>query len=63
MLSPNDTRVPEALFIAAKANESYKYGCSGWEHDAELRKEAASLLKEKYPNSEWALKLREMDQK
>jgi hypothetical protein len=60
--SPNDARVPEALFIAVKANESYKYGCSGWEHDEELRKEAASLLKERYPNSEWAIKLREMEQ-
>ena len=61
-VSPNDARVPEALFIAVKANESYKYGCSGWEHDEKLREAAASLLREKYPSSVWALKLREMEQ-
>jgi len=60
--SPNDTRVPEALFIATKANERYKYGCGGWEHDDQVREDAASLLKERYPNSVWALKLREMEQ-
>jgi hypothetical protein len=62
-LSPNDTRVPEALFIAVMANESYKYGCNAWEHDEEIRNEAAWLLNEMYPNSVWALKLREVEQK
>ena len=61
-LNPNDSRVPEALFIAAKANESYKYGCSGWEHDEKIRQEAASLLLERYPNSVWALRLKETEQ-
>lgn len=60
--NPNDSRVPEALFIAAKANESYKYGCNGWNNDDIVRKEAASLLVERYPNSVWAMKLLEMEQ-
>ena len=56
---PGDTRVPEALFIAAKANESYKYGCNGWEHDEELKLEAERILLEKYGNSPWAAKVRD----
>lgn len=59
---PQDPRVPEALFIAAMANQSYKYGCGGWEHDDELRQEAEALLREKYPTSLWALKLQELQQ-
>lgn len=59
---PADSRLPEALFIAVMANQSFKYGCGGWEHDDQVREDAASLLKERYPNSVWANKLREMEQ-
>jgi len=57
--SPSDPRVPEALFVAAMANQSYKYGCSGWEYDADLQAEAEELLLERYSSSPWAAKLRE----
>jgi hypothetical protein len=59
---PTDPRLPEALFVAAMANRSYKYGCGGWEHDADLEAEAEGLLLERYPNSSWAAKLRESEQ-
>jgi hypothetical protein len=55
--SPKDPRIPEALFIAAKANESYKYGCGGWENDKETQAEAVSILVANYPNSPWTAKL------
>jgi len=55
--SPTDERVPEALFIAAKANGQYKYGCSGWEYDRDTSEELGTMLRENYPNSEWTLKL------
>ena len=48
--SPSDPRLPEALFIATKANETYKYGCDGWDHDEETRKTAEKLLRERYPS-------------
>ncbi|HEX6731222.1 MAG TPA: hypothetical protein VF074_14455, partial [Pyrinomonadaceae bacterium] len=59
---PNDPRLAEALFIAARANESYKYGCSGWENDEELRSELERILRERYSGSSWAAKLNERDQ-
>ena len=55
--SPTDERAPEALFIAAKANGQYKYGCSGWEYDRDTSEELGKMLRENYPSSEWALKL------
>jgi hypothetical protein len=55
--SPNDPRIPEALFIAAKANESYKYGCGGWENDKETQAEAIAILRERYPHSPWTARL------
>jgi hypothetical protein len=58
--SPNDPRVAEALFIAFMANESYKYGCNGWEHDLEIQREAERLLREKYAASGWTAKLPEL---
>jgi len=58
---PRDPRLPEALFIAAKANESYKYGCGGWEQDEELRGELERVLKAQYAGSSWAAKLDERD--
>jgi hypothetical protein len=55
--SPEDPRVPEALYIAVHANASYKYGCNGWSNDEKTRKEAEMLLRSKYPESPWTAKL------
>ena len=55
--APNDPRLPEALFIAVKANESYKYGCDGWSSDEEIRKSAEAILRERYPLNSWTAKL------
>lgn len=55
--SPTDERVPEALFIAAKANGQYKYGCNSWEYDRDTSEQLEKILRENYPNSEWTLKL------
>ena len=54
---PSDPRIPEALFIAGKANQSYKYGCNGWENDKETEQEAIKILSEQYPQSPWTAKL------
>ncbi|HYW73780.1 MAG TPA: hypothetical protein VE961_22350, partial [Pyrinomonadaceae bacterium] len=59
--SPDDPRIPEALFIAFMANESYKYGCNGWEHDEEIQSAATNLLRQKYAASSWTAKLPERD--
>jgi len=55
--SPADPRMPEALYIAIQANKSYKYGCGSWEQDEDTRNELEELLKEKYPNSSWSVRL------
>ncbi|HEV7396972.1 MAG TPA: hypothetical protein VGN86_10715 [Pyrinomonadaceae bacterium] len=55
--APEDRRIPEALFIAARANDSYKYGCSSWDHDEETKSAAEKLLRERYGSSVWAGKL------
>jgi hypothetical protein len=60
--SPTDPRIPEALFIGAQANQSYKYGCGGWEQDEEIRTKLEKLLREKYPQSKWAVKLNDVSQ-
>jgi len=60
--SPNDPRLPEALFIAVRANQEYKYGCDGWGHDEETRTALEKVLFEKYPNSPWTVKLYAQDQ-
>ena len=57
--SPNDPRIPEALYIAVQANQSYKYGCDSWEQDEETRLKLEALLREKYPQSSWTAKLEE----
>jgi hypothetical protein len=57
--SPDDPRIPEAVYIAVQANQSYKYGCGSWEQDEETRTKLETLLKEKYPNSPWTAKLNE----
>ena len=55
--SPDDPDVPEALFIAVQANQSYKYGCNSWEFDADTKTEAEKLLRERYADSPWTAKL------
>ena len=55
--SPDDPRLSEALFIAIKANDQYKYGCDGWSYDDETRTSAEAMLRERYPLSSWAAKL------
>ena len=55
--SPNDARIPEALYIGAKANESYKYGCNGWDHDEKSKTELESILRRRYPMNPWTAKL------
>ncbi len=55
--SPEDPRIPEALFIAIKANEGYKYGCDMWEGDDERRAQLTDLLNQHYPQSPWTAKL------
>jgi hypothetical protein len=59
--SPADPRIPEALFTAVKANESYKYGCNGWDNDEATRKTAEKMLRRRYPHSPWTAKLNERD--
>lgn len=59
--SPGDRRVPEALFIAVKANQSYKYGCSGWDFDEETRNAADAILRERYERSPWTAKLEPLE--
>ena len=57
--SPSDPRLPEALFIAVKANESYKYGCDSWNFDEVTRNKALSLLRKRFPLSPWTVKLKD----
>jgi hypothetical protein len=57
--SPLDPRIPEALFIAVKANESYKFGCDGWEFDEKTKAAAETLLRKRYEHSAWTAKLGE----
>jgi len=59
--SPLDPRVPEALFIAVKANEQYKYGCASWTYDEKTNSAAAALLRHRYEHSPWTAKLRDTD--
>jgi hypothetical protein len=61
--SADDERIPEALFIAFRANEGYKYGCTGWSRDEEIQAQAAQLLNERYPSSPWTAKLPRPDDK
>jgi len=59
--SPLDPRLPEALFIAVKANSQYKYGCNGWEYDENTKNAAEALLHRRYDHSPWTAKLRDTD--
>src|SRR5262249_30734547 len=51
--SPADPRIPEALFIAVRANDQYKYGCGGWEYDEATRNTAETMLRQHYAQSPW----------
>lgn len=57
--SPSDPRIPEALFIAFKANDEYKYGCNSWEYDETTRNTAETMLRDRYSHSPWIAKLDE----
>lgn len=59
--SPLDPRLPEALFIAVKANSQYKYGCNGWEYDEKTKNAAEALLRHRYAHNPWTAKLRDTD--
>jgi hypothetical protein len=52
--SPNDKRIPEALYLMVKANGWNKYGCG---NNEELKESIARLLKTRYGNTEWGTKL------
>jgi hypothetical protein len=58
--SPDDRRIPEALYIAVEANRQYKYGCQGWEYDEKTKSALEGLLRTRYPRSPWAGKLSEL---
>src|SRR4029453_18653148 len=55
--APDDPRIPEALFIAFKANVEYRYGCYGGDESLEIQQQAAELLHEQYAQSPWTGKL------
>ncbi len=52
--SPNDKRIPEALYLLYQANGWTKYGCG---NNEELQTQLGDLLKRRYANTEWAQKL------
>lgn len=52
--SPNDRRIPEALYRMHSANGWSKYGCGG---NYDLQKRIADVLKRRYPRSEWTRRL------
>jgi hypothetical protein len=51
--NPGDPRTPEALQLAVRAT---RYGCS--EQKTPFSKQAFELLHTRYPNSEWAQKIK-----
>lgn len=57
--APADKRIPESLFIVWEANGWKKYSCG---NNLELQEQIATLLKTRYPNSEWTRKLSEEPQ-
>lgn len=52
--TPNDKRVPEALYIVHEANGWTKYGCG---NDEDIQKKAETLLKTKYAGNQWTQKM------
>ena len=61
-VSPRDPRIPEVLFIAVQANQSYKYGCNSWDFDEKTKATAERILRQRYPQSPWITKLAEHEQ-
>jgi hypothetical protein len=55
--SGGDQRLPEALFIAVRANSQYKYGCDSWSFDQKTKQDAEAILRKRYPGSAWTAKL------
>lgn len=55
--SPNDARLPEALFIAYQANENYRYACGEGEQNEEIKREAEAILRQRYAASGWTARL------
>ncbi len=53
-LAPTDKRIPESLFQVYEANGWTKYGCG---NNEELKTQIGNLLKKKYPQSEWTIKV------
>jgi hypothetical protein len=53
-LAPKDKRLPEVLYRAHEANESYQYGCASGAEQEKL----AALLRTNFPDSEWTRKLK-----
>ncbi len=51
--TPADRRVPEAIYIMIGANGWNKYGCG---NNEELREDLVTVLKNRYPSSEWTQK-------
>jgi hypothetical protein len=60
--SPADPNLPEALFIAVRANDQYKNGCDSSDNNEAIQQEAEKILKRRYPSSAWTAKLRESEQ-
>lgn len=52
--APTDKRVPESLFIVFEANGWKKYSCG---NNIELQEQIGTLLKTRYPKSEWTKKM------
>ena len=61
--APADPRIPEALFIAVKANDQYKYGCNDWNYDEATRNTAEEMLRDRYSHSPWIAKLDENERR
>lgn len=55
--SPDDPRIPEALFIAVQANQSNAFSCAGLENDEKTKEEAETILRGRYADSPWTAKL------
>jgi tetratricopeptide (TPR) repeat protein len=53
-LAPTDKRIPELLYIVWEANGWTKYGCG---NNEELKAQIGAILKKKYPQSEWTVKM------
>ena len=57
--APADRRLPEALFIASRANDWTKYGCG---NNEEIKNQLEAILRSRFPQSKWTAKLDEKDE-